>query len=139
MKRTIVSDDSNAGRSEARLLSVWSVGHSDGEQRRRGREACVRCGSGVFGSIHLSVFTAGGLPRYVSSETCDKSHFHTGKVTFPFVSSSSLQDRRNFLENAFTAGTTEIQMLTEARGCWWLASAILEAILPWRSADVQRW
>lgn len=77
MRRTVVSDDGHAGHSEARLLSLRAVGHRGGEQRRRRRAARVRRGSGVFGSIHLSVFTAGGPPRYVSSETR-----FSGTVTF---------------------------------------------------------
>lgn len=82
MKRRLVSDDGNVGRSETGLFSVRSVGHRDGERRRRGRGARVRCSSGVFGSICLSVFAAEGAPRYVGSETCDKKSFYTGKVTF---------------------------------------------------------
>lgn len=75
MKRRLVSDDGNAGRSETGLFSVWSMGHRDGEQRQRGRGTRVRCSSGVFRTICLSIFAAGGAPRYVGSETCDKSQF----------------------------------------------------------------
>lgn len=69
-QRSPVSDDGDPGRSEARIPSVRSVGRGHRERRRGGREARLRRGSGVFGSVHLPVPTAVRLSRFVSSEKC---------------------------------------------------------------------
>lgn len=129
----VVSDVGGPGRSEARLPSVRPVGHRHREQRRRRGGARVRCGSGVLGSIHPPVLAAVAPSRCVSPPIARRLGAERVGLTF-----GSPQDAGSSRENALTAGNTEIRMPTGARGCWWSASAIPEAISPWRSADVPR-